>query len=200
VSTAGPAGSVAYQVDASASEIWLFLHADGPLAKVGHTHVITTQAMQGTVWLHPKPELSGCHLQLPVASFVVDDPKERAAAGAEFSEPLDESARSGTRDHMLGDRQLDAAHYPQLTLQCRNLATTAAGTTLEVAATVRDRTTVLNFPVRWHQQGNTVEGEGELSFTQSSLGLEPYSLMLGALRVADPIRARFRIVARVAAG
>ena len=127
VTANGPANGTAFQLDSGASEIWLFLHADGPLAKVGHTHVITNHDLRGTVWLHPQPEQSACEVQIPVQSFVVDDPKERASAGAEYAEPLDEAARSGTRDHMLGDKQLSAAQYPSVSLQCRHIAIGAQG-------------------------------------------------------------------------
>src|SRR4051812_45345791 len=90
VAAGGATGTKPFQLDADASEIRLLLRADGPMAKVGHAHVITTRALQGTIWLHPQAELSGCSFELPVASFVVDDPQQRAAAGAEFAQPLDE--------------------------------------------------------------------------------------------------------------
>jgi len=51
-------------------------------------------------------------------------------------------------------------------------------------------------PLQWQRQGNTLQASGEFSFRQSALGLEPYSLFLGALRVADEIHARFVLVAR----
>lgn len=194
--SAGPAGSTLFQLDADASQIWLFLHADGPLAKVGHAHVITSHGLRGSIWLHPQPERSSCELQLPVEAFVVDDPKERAAAGAEFAEPLDEGARTGTRDHMLGDRQLDAVHYPLVSLQCRQVAAAADGLTVELTITLRDHASQLSVPVKWQHNGSTLQASGEFTFTQTSLGLEPYSLLFGALRVTDAIRARFQLVAR----
>jgi YceI-like domain len=196
VAAAGHPGTTPFQLDAGASEIWLFLQADGPLAKVGHNHVITSRGLRGTVWLHPQPERSGCEIQLPVNTLVVDDPQERATAGGEFAEPLDESARAGTREHMLGDRQLAAASYPQLTLQCAHMAAGADAMTVQLTVTLRDHVSQLSVPVHWQRSGNSLQASGEITFKQTSLGLEPYSLMLGALRVADEIRARFKLVAR----
>ena len=191
-----PAGTTPFQLDANASEIWLFLRADGPMAKVGHTHVITTHGLQGSLWLDPHTEHSGCKFELPVAALVVDDPQERAAAGAEFAEPLDEGARAGTREHMLGDRQLNAAQYPKLSLQCQHVTGGPDRVTVEMTVTVRDHTSQLTVPVTWQRTGSTLQASGEFIFTQTSLGLEPYSLLFGALRVGDEIRARFRLVAR----
>ena len=67
---------------------------------------------------------------------------------------------------------------------------------MELTVTVRDHTTQLSVPVHWQRSGNTLEANGEFSFTQTALGLEPYSLLFGALRVSDEIQARFRLVAR----
>ena len=196
VTAAGHAGTTAFQLDANASQIWLYLHADGPMAKVGHTHVITSHGLRGTIWLHPQPERSGCALQLPVDTFVVDDPKERATAGGEYAEPLDDSARAGTREHMLGDRQLDAARYPLVALQCNHLAAGADAMSVELTVTLRDHVSQLSVPVKWQRSGDTLQADGEFTFTQTSLGLEPYSLLFGSLRVGDQIRARFKLVAR----
>jgi polyisoprenoid-binding protein YceI len=191
-----PAGATGYQVDGNASSLRFYLHADGPMARVGHTHVISAHDLEGEVWLQPQPEQSTCQLRLPVAGFVVDDPKERAEAGNEYAEPLDGSARDGTRTHMLGERQLDAARFPSIALRCVTLTPTSAGMSLQVAVTLRDRETQLTVPLQWENQGGTLRASGEFSFRQSELGLEPYSLLLGALRVADEVRARFELVAR----
>ncbi len=196
VAATRPAGTTPFQLDAQASQIWLFLHADGPMSKIGHAHVITTHGLQGSIWLHPQAEHSGCEFELPVASFVVDDPQERLAAGGEFSEPLDEGARAGTREHMLGDRQLDAAQFPKVSLRCQHLSVATDHITVVLSVTVRDHTAQLSVPVNWQRTGNTLQANGEFSFTQSSVGLEPYSLLFGALRVSDQIQARFRLVAR----
>ena len=196
VSVTAPEGTTPFQLDASASQIWLYLHADGPMAKVGHSHVLTTNGLKGSIWLHPQPERSGCAFELPVTALVVDDPQERAAAGGEFAEALDEGARAGTREHMLGDRQLNASQYPKVSLQCQSLNVTAEGISAQLNVTLRDRTSQLSVPVHWQRTGNTLEASGEFTFTQTSLGIEPYSLLLGALRVSDPIQARFRLVAR----
>ncbi len=196
VAIARPPGTTQFQLDTNASQIWLMLQADGPMSKIGHTHVITTHGLQGSIWLHPRADHSGCTFELPVSSFVVDDPKERASAGEEYAEPLDEQARAGTREHMLGDRQLDAAHYPKVSLQCQHLTGGSGEISAEINIIVRDYTSRLSVPVKWQRNGSTLQAEGEFSFTQTGLGLEPYSLLFGALKVRDEIRARFRLVAR----
>lgn len=191
-----PEGATLYRADASASLLRFYLHADGPLARVGHSHVISAHALEGDVWLAPRPERSACELRFPVAAFVVDDPQERADAGGAFAEPLDAADRDGTRAHMLGDRQLDAMRFPVIGLRCTRLTPSPGGMSLELVVTLRDHAARLAVPLQWERQGDTLRASGEFSFRQSELGLEPYSLLFGALRVADEIHARFVLVAR----
>jgi polyisoprenoid-binding protein YceI len=193
---APPAGAVPWAIDPAASHIWLQLRADGPLSRLGHPHVIVAQQLQGFVWLHPQLERSVVEVNIPVAGLLVDDAAERARAGGEFAEPLDEAARAGTREHMLGERQLDAAHYPLISLRSRQVRQSGATTMVEFQVRLRDRQTLLAVPLQWQQHAGELRATGELQFNQTDLGLEPYSVGLGALRVADRIAARFEIVAR----
>ena len=194
--SAAAAVGTPFRLDATASRIRLYLHAEGPLAKMGHSHLISTGALSGTVWLPPEPGHASCEFQLQADGFVVDDPQERAAAGGEFAEPLDEGARAGTREHMLGERQLDAQHYPSVLLHCRQVSVTGDSATVALAVTLRGKESVLQVPMKWRRNGNVLQAEGELTFRQSDIGLQPYSLMLGALRVADDIHATFTLLAR----
>ena len=191
--SAGPAGATQYQLDADASQLWLYLHAAGPLVRLGHTHVISTHALEGSVWIPAQLEHTSCAFELPVTGLLVDDPQERSAAGGEFAEPLDEDARAGTREHMLGERQLDSAHYPLLSLRCQQVSVLPDGLLLQLAVSVRDHEARLAVPVQWQREGCSLRASGEFSFLQSELGIEPYSLLLGALRVDHEVRARFQL-------
>jgi hypothetical protein len=189
-------GAVEYRLDPDATQIWLYLRADGPLAHLGHSHVISARALRGSIWLAPPAERSGCAFELAVADLVVDDPRERAQAGGEFSAPLDEPSRAGTRAHMLGASQLDAAQSPVLRMSCRALRLDAADGMLDLTVTLRGHDAQLAVPVHWQRSADSLQARGEFDFRQTSLGLEPYSVGLGALRVADQIHARYRMVAR----
>jgi hypothetical protein len=94
VAVTRPDGSTPFQLDAQASQIWLFLHADGPMSKLGHAHVITTHGLTGSIWLHPQTERSGCEFELPVATLVVDDAQERMAM-ADMGGPGQDAHRRG---------------------------------------------------------------------------------------------------------
>ena len=193
-----PAGGAVYHLDAGTSRIWLYLHADGPLAALGHTHVIVAHGLQGTIWLQPQLERSALELQLPVGELLVDDPAERAAAGSEFAEPLDDAARAGTREHLLGASQLDAAHYPAISLHSTAVQATPDGLLIDLQVRLRDHEATVRVPVHWEQHAGTLSASGETSVQQSALGLAPYTALFGALRVADDVRVRFELRAQLA--
>jgi polyisoprenoid-binding protein YceI len=184
----------------------LRVRAAGPLAPLGHAHVLRATKLEGELWLAEPLEHSRLQLRVPVESISVDDPQARAAAGGEFAQPLPEEARRGTREHLLGERQLDAVHFPQILLEAASLQVAqgdvAAGEgSLALRVTLRDRSTVLAVPVAWEQgageQGTRVlRARGQFTLSQSALGIEPYSVGGGALRVADEVDVRFEIVAR----
>ena len=103
--------------------------------------------------------------------------------------------RAGTREHMLGESQPDIAHYPSVSLRCRRVTATPAGVVLELTVTLRGHEESPAVPVQWQQTDEALQANGEITFKQSDLGLEPYSGLLSALRVADEIKARFQFVA-----
>ena len=202
--TAGSASSTAppgerFLLEAGTSKLWIQLRPDGPLARAGHSHVISSTSLRGEVLLAARLEASTCAFSLPVDSLVVDDPVERAATGGEYAAPLDQEARDGTRAHMLGEDQLDAVRHPLLHLACVAAAGDAGHVQLTLLAQVAGHESHLVLPAQWRREGCRIDAEGEADVTQSSLGLTPFSALLGALRVADTMRLRYELRLRCAA-
>ncbi len=196
-----PPGAELLHIDAGASVLEFRVRAAGPLAPLGHAHVLRATGYSGELWLDADPARSRLRLSLPVESLVVDDPEARAAAGGDFAKPLPEEARRGTREHLLGERQLDATRYPLILLESTALAVlrgdaSSGEGTLSLLATVRDRSTLLAVPVAWQRSDGALRARGQFTLSQAALGIEPYSVGGGALRVADEIEARFELVAR----
>ena len=162
---------------------WLFLHCDGPLAKVGHTHVITNHDLRGTVWLHPQP----VGLRSADSGAIVCRRRSTGSARRpERSMPV-APGRGGAQRHARSYARRQAARRRIRRCQCRHVSIGAR----PLSHRHRSRSLLAaTVPVQWQHQGNTLRAEGELSFTQHALGLEPYSLLFGALRVSDEIPGR----------
>ncbi len=190
------AAAVVYAVDPARSEVRLLVYRDGPLARLGHNHVISSTGITGEVYLAPAGRKSAFALTLPVATLDVDRPELREAEGEDFPPGIDAEAIAGTRRNMLGEQLLDAERYPVITL--RSLAITGGPEVYEVRFELglRDTATALTVPVSLARRPDGIEASGEFSVRQTALGLEPFSVFMGALSVRDEMRVKFRVFAR----
>lgn len=189
-------GSVLYSVDAAASQALLQVYREGPMASMGHNHIIAVRELQGSVQVHDDISRSSFELQFPVTALVVDEPELRAQSGPDFSSIVSDSAREGTRSNMLGDKLLQAASNPGITLNSERVTAAGTGWMVSTRISVRGQETLVDIPMQLLEDGDQLTASGEFSVLQTSLGLTPYSALFGALRVADEIKVRFRIVAR----
>jgi hypothetical protein len=192
-----------YQVDATQSQLLLRVYREGPLAALGHNHVIVARGLEGSLHWHPDPARCSLTLRFPVEALSVDEPVLRAAAGADFATTVDEAARSGTRANMLGPRLLDAQHYPQITLVSERVTGTATEPRIALRVYVAGHDAQLEVPAHVARDADGIRASGDLELRQTTLGLTPFAVMFGALRVADALQVHFDIRARpavVAAG
>lgn len=191
-----PADARTYRVDAEGTELLLLVFRTGPLARLGHNHAITTQDESGTVWISRDGRRAGFDLRLPVERMLVDDPAARARAGAEFSAPVPEDAREGTRRNMLRAEVLDAASYPEMRLQAQGLAAATGSQTVPIVVTLKDSVRTVQVPVELSLTATSVAARGTLRVRQSDFGITPFSVGGGAIQVADEIEVRFEFLAR----
>lgn len=203
-----------YEIVPQESLLTILVFRGGTLGNAGHNHVIGSHSLSGTIYV-PR-ELTGVsfEVQVPLAALTVDEASLRAAQmSPDFPPQVPETAKEGTRRNMLGSALLNAADYPQIILRSLAVAPAADGAGANGAAAagaptglvqvrvqteVRAAQRILSVPVRYERSDSTVIASGELPVRQSSLGLTPFSAMLGALQVQDEMQLRFRIVARAA--
>lgn len=185
------------------SRIELRVGRDGALARLGHAHVIVTQAVSGKVWrVAGHPELTRLEAAFAVESLVVDDPAARAAAGPEYATAVDAEAIAGTRRNMLSPALLDGATFPTIALRVDGLVpapAAACGTgctawLATVVLTIKGQQHAVTVPVQLVEgaEGHAT-ARGELTLNHADLGLTPFSAMGGLLRVAEAIEVRFSL-------
>ena len=190
---------IALRVDTERSLLTILVHRGGPLARLGHNHVIAVRSLAGVVRLARERESSTFELRLAVAQFTVDEEALRALEGPDFAAPVPDDARSGTRRNMLSEALLDGEHYPDIVLRSQRIARTPEGFQVTIAIGLKGLARSISLPVHIEESDGGLIATGETPLLQSALGLEPFSVMLGALRVEDELRVRFRVLARPAA-
>jgi hypothetical protein len=193
-----------YRIDESRSELRILVYRAGPLAHLGHNHVIVNRSIHGVVDLAETAEETEFSMEVPVAAFVVDDAQARSEEGPDFAAAVPDDAKSGTMHNMLSTSLLDADEFPTITVKSIAVAGAPgtrsdvqdAGTlTVTVAITVAGHESRVDVPFTLHRDSDHLSAVGSLELRQTALGLTPYSLMLGALQVQDAMTVKFNIVA-----
>jgi hypothetical protein len=204
-----------YRIDESHSELRILVYRAGPLAHLGHNHVIINRSLHGVVNL---AEAGGSvfSMEVPVAGFVVDDAQARSQEGADFAAAVPDDAKSGTLHNMLSTSLLDADEFPTIVVKSAAAAgprgaphagvQDAAGAVVQggpssgdmivaMAISVAGHESTIEVPLNLQSDSSHLSASGSLELRQSALGLTPYSLMLGALQVQDAMTIKFNIVA-----
>ncbi len=180
----------------SASRLEVRVYRDGPMQRLGHNHVITTDAIAGVVQLREPLSDTGFALELPLASLVVDDPDARAAAGPDFEAPVPDRDRGGTLHNLLGPGVLDAERQPVLSLTLDRLTGGPQDFQGRVRIGLRGEERVIDVPLSVQFDGERLQAHANLHLHHADLGLVPFSVALGALSVRDDIELDCRIEAR----
>ncbi len=189
------AGAVHYTVDAAHSEVRFLVYKTGPLAALGHDHVILARDFTGEAYLAADFAASTFSLSLPVKSFLVDDPAARAVEGPDFAVQPSPQAVAGTLSNMLGAQELDAEHYPEVRIQSLRLVGPDWGPDMTVRITLHGTARDITLPVAITRQGDELTASGAFDLKQSDFGIKPLSVAGGGLQVADTLRVRFHILA-----
>jgi polyisoprenoid-binding protein YceI len=193
-----PAGPGVYSIDPALSEVRLLVYRAGPAAQLGHNHVITNHAMSGWIKFTGDAAAATFALSLPVDQFDVDNPGVRTLEGSDFFEEVTDEAKEGTRRNMLSAALLDADRHPSITLVSVSV-TPGPGllkATMKLSIAGHESTLVVPFEVA--TATGQISASGMVKLRQTDMGLQPFSVMLGALKVQDEITVKFTVVATTA--
>ncbi len=188
------AGSTHYVVDDKASDVRILVYRGGPLAKVGHNHVLRVHDLSGDVYLVPQFHRSGFALSFPVAKLEVDPPAARAEEGSDFDTALSPQAIEATYKNMIGPAVLNGDLYPEIML--RSVALTGPATSqASVRVTLHGMTRDIPVPLAIEKHSDTLRITGVFTLRTSDFGITPFSVLGGGLQVLDEVKVRFRIAA-----
>ena len=180
------------------SRLLVRVYRGGRLAQMGHNHIISSNDLRGEIYLSDQLNRSVFEVRLPVATMAIDKPELRAASGADFPGELDQDAIDGTRANMLGDAQLDAALWPEILVRGRSISGAFPDLRVRMDIGVRSNSFALEVPVRVSADADGLRANARFTVRQTELGIEPFSVMLGALQVRDELEIELSLVARPA--
>jgi hypothetical protein len=187
---AAPAGKHLLHIDAERSLITVLVRRGGPLARLGHDHVIASRSISGYV----DPLQGVAQFQFRLDQMTVDESALRLEAGLDTQPSSD--AIAGTRSNMLG-KVLEAERYPVVKLR----ADRVDGNPRVVRLTVNLHGVIRQFeiPTLIVDKPGEMSATGTLRLRQTNFEIEPMSVLGGAIVVEDMMEMKFHIVARKAA-
>ena len=183
-----------YSIDAAGSDAHWLVYKAGSLARLGHNHVVSVADLAGSVTANAgDPSASKFELQFHVQALTVDDPKLRTALGPDFASVPSADDIAGTRKNMLSDRVLMGEKYQTIKVTGVGPTGAADAQTLQIKVELLGRTVPLTVPTKVEMHGDDLTASGEFELTHTALGLMPFTVMLGALQVADNMKFVYRI-------
>lgn len=183
-----------YVVNRTDSRLRLIVRAEGPMARLGHPHVIGGAVISGEIVLAEPFRDSALRLSVDVGDLQIDRAAWRAAEG--YEPEVDEESIAGTRRNMLSAELLDAGAHPEIRIESIAISGPRWQPDIEALVTLAGATRQLTVPVALEIDGDSLTAAGRFVIRQSDFGLVPYSAAGGALRVSDEVLIRFRIEAR----
>lgn len=190
------AGAARYRVTDEGTRVYARVYRGGSMAKLGHNHVVLFPGVRGNVYLADDPAGSLFDLAVPVAGAVVDPPALRHSQGRDFRTDISDDARSRTRDNMLGEQILHAARYPYITVSTAGIEGPWDAPRVTLAITIRKTTRRVTTPVSLDYDEGGLVARTRLDLRQSDFGIEPFTVLGGALRVRDRVELDIEIAAR----
>jgi hypothetical protein len=190
-----PAGTTMYRIDPGQSELRVLVYRAGAMARFGHNHVIANRMLTGRIDFAGTAAASTFSITIPVAGFFVDDEELRRQEGPDFPGEIPADAKEGTLHNMLSPVLLDGSQYPAITVRGANISGTNDALTATLTVSVAGHESTFVAPFTLETAAGRLSAAGMLELRQSTLGLAPFSVMMGALQVRDDMRLRFKIVA-----
>lgn len=162
-------------------ELHILTGVDGRAAKMGHRLTIGMTSWQASVqWAGD--DATSAELTIDVDSISV-------LSGEGGLTPLTGAEKGVCRSNAL--KSLDAKKFPQIRFTSTAIAKTADGYrldgTLEIHGTSHPQSVDLNVA----DAGDTLELSARVPVKQTDFGVKPFSLMMGALKVADEVTIAF---------
>jgi hypothetical protein len=189
-----------YDLDSSASELRLLVYKTGPLARVGHNHVMVSHGLTGSLARNEPFSSSRARVVLGVASLEIDPEALRSDEGTDFASDVSDEARAGTRTNMLSAGVLDAELFPEVQVELLSVSGPSWSADANVRIRLKDQVREKTVTVSLLEDSEGITAISSFSVLQTQFGMTPFSVLGGGLRVADEmkIRVNLRFVPRAA--
>jgi polyisoprenoid-binding protein YceI len=175
-----------YRIGPSSGRLLIKTSRAGLGRKAGHDLTIEATGWYGNAEVVVgDPGKSSVTVTIETGSLIVLE-------GTGGLKPLTDADRVEIKRTLEGEALLHTAEHPTITFRSTGITGTPESFDITGDLTIKGRT----HPVTVHANS---DGDGQLrgwaTVTQSTWGIKPYAAFLGALRLADDVRAEFEVTA-----
>lgn len=184
-------GKRVFRLDPKASRIDIIVRREGPLARFGHDHVLIVRNPEGFLLLDQVVSDSVARLRFAVDHLEVDPTEERAFYQLD-SRP-DQDDISATRKNLL-TQVLESGQWPFITIDLADLVKNDENYSATVTISVKNSRLTRREAFQLNLEDEQVLIKGTMTLRQTELGLEPFSVLGGGLKVADQLEMHFSLI------
>ena len=191
----GKTGGKVFTLNPELSAIKIYAFRAGTAAMLGHNHVLSSPQFSGFVYL-PRDGTSSARfdLEFRLDQLEIDNPENRSNLGSAFSSTPTPGSIKRTRDHMLGEGNLQADRFPFVRIHSIRIAGEAPKLAAKVQVELHGQQREMWIPLSVEGLPDRLSVTGSLVLRQSEFGVHPYSVLGGFLAVQDEVVIEFSLL------
>jgi hypothetical protein len=184
-----------FSLNPKLSSIKIYAFRGGAAPTAGHNHVLSSPEFTGFVYL-PNEGTSNARfdLEFRLDQLEIDNPDNRLNLGDAFASMPSLGAIKHTRDHMLGEDNLQAGHFPFVHIHSVHVAGEIPKLAIEVLFELHGQEQKMLIPLNVEISPDHLSAKGAFVIRQSDFGIKPYSVLGGFLAVQNEVLIEFSLV------
>ena len=187
-------GGKVYTLDPKTSAVRIYVFRGGLATKLGHNHVLSAPQFDGFVYLPPGLESDArFDLSFRLDQLEIDNTEYRSGLGKAFSTVLNQAAIDGTRDHMLGEDNMQADRFPTIRIHSLQITGESPRLAAKVQVEMHGQTREMWIPLSSDVRPDHLTVSGSFVLRQTDFGAQPYSVLGGLLAVQDEVVIDFKL-------
>jgi polyisoprenoid-binding protein YceI len=191
----GQAGGKVFTLDPKTSMVRIYAFRTGRAAKLGHNHVLSAPQFTGFFYLPPSgTSNSRFDLEFRLDQLEIDNPEYRSLLGSAFSSVLSHEAIEGTREHMLGEDNMQAEKFPFVRIHSLQVSGEFPKFAAKVQVDMHGQKREMWVPLSVEGLPDRLSVAGSFVLRQTDFGAQPYSVLGGMLAVQDEIVIEFKLL------
>ena len=186
-----------FALDPALSAIKIYAFRGGAAPTLGHNHILTSPQFSGFLFL-PNNGISNARfdLEFRLDQLVLDNLDERSKLGEAFASIPTQGDIARTRDHMLGNDNLQADRFPFVRIHSLHVFGAVPKLAVDIQVELHGQTQKMTLPISVEGLPSLLCATGSFVIRQSDFGIKPYSVLGGFLAVQNELVIEFSLVGK----